>query len=76
MEILEGSQGTVNTRTPSHVAHFYQNVNFEKLTSGAKKKQKAAFLKGSSEAKRTPQQTARHDEQGNVTSNSSIGGRK
>lgn len=76
MEILKGSQGTVNPRTPSQVAHFYQNVNFENLASDPTNHLNAAFRKGSSEGDRTPHSAARHGEQTIVTSNTSIGGRK
>lgn len=75
MEILKGSQGTVNPRTPSQVAHFYQNVNFENLASDPTNPLNATYRKGSSDGDCSPHGTARHGEQNIMTSNSLIGGR-
>lgn len=76
MKILKGSQGTVNPCTPSQVAHFYQNVNFENLASDPNKRLRALSDKGSSDGNITSGATARHDEQSQLDSGNPLGGTK
>ena len=68
MDIVNGRNGQENSCTPFQVMHVYQHVNSENLESSVPEALKTAFLKGSNEAKCSPQPTARHESQSNLNS--------
>ena len=69
MDIVNGHTDHEKSSTPVQAMHVYQHVNSEILESSAPTALQAAFLKGTSEVKCPPHDTATHEEQSALACN-------